>query len=214
MKKLLLLTAFICSTVALCAQNVQETNVRISKQDVSGYVLTIPATSADLVESAIKDKFENENKLKASKESGYRAYLNQPFPSFGLENYDIYYKVEEVGKKANKAAEVSLIVCSGNMNAITSQTKPETASSIKKFLEGISGYVQQYAAKQQLEEMTSQLDKLKKDKESLEKSNDKINKDIEQLNQSFEKNKKSIDEKETSIKDLENQISKIKAEIK
>ena len=132
---------------------------------------------------------------------------NQPFAPFGSANYDLYYTVTETGKKGAKTALLSFIVSSGNLNAITSENNPETATAVKAFLNDLGSYIQEYSLQQQANTLQEKLDKLNKEQKSLEKDQDKINKQIEKL----QKDSAEIDKKH---KANEEEIRKIESDLK
>ncbi len=211
MKKLLFLAAFFCATISIQAQNVTESIISFGKGQLSGYLIDIPNTDVKLAEAAFRDLLEQKYNLKASKESGFRAYLNQPFSPIGQDNYDLYFTVSEYGKKKNKTTQISFIACSGNLNAITSQNNPETADNIKMFLKRFVKYVNEYSINKQADEISAKINKLNDEKASLEKNQEKLNKQIEKLNKDIESNKGKLSEKEKQIKDLTNELNKVKS---
>lgn len=210
MKKLfvLLLVAFV--TLTISAQDVKTSMVNFGKSQYSGYLLNIKGASVDLVDATIRDMFETQYNLKASKESGFRAYLNQPFAPFGSENFDIYYNVSEYGKKKDKTTQVSMIVCTGNMNAITTANNPDADNAIRTFLANIPPKIEQYSNQQEINMLKEQLAKLQSTKESLEKDNDKTQKQIEKLNKNIEKNNEKIKEIEKTISKVQEQLKALK----
>jgi len=214
MKKLVLLAFVVAFTTAAFAQTAKESMITLGKQQLSGYLIDIPGADVKTVDAAFRDKLEKQYNLKASSESGFRAYLNQAFKPFGTENYDMYYTVTEHGKKKNKTTQLNLIVCSGNKNAITSQNNPATADYVKVFLRDFVSYVQEYVAKQNIKEMESQLAKLEKEHKALQKNGDKINKQIEKMNKDLDKNAKEIADKEKEIQNLKNTLDAAKKDLK
>ena len=214
MKKLVLLAFVVAFAAVASAQHVKESMINMGKQQLSGYLIDIPGADMKTVEAAFRDKLEKQYNLKASSESGFRAYLNQPFNPFGSANYDLYFKVGEHGKKKNKVSQISLIVCSGNLNTITSQNDPTTADYVKVFLRDFVSYVQEYVAKQNLNELENQMAKLVKEKKSLDKDQEKINKQIQKLNKDLEKNAKKTIEQEEKIKDLQKEIDSAKKQLR
>lgn len=223
MKKLFVLAAVLFAAFTMQAQNVQETSVKMSKKvSVQGYSVSITTADVATIESALKEKFEKDYKMKGSKaDGGFRAYLAQPFADFGMSNYDIYWKVEEPSKKSNtNYPTIFMIVSSGNMNAITSQNNPETAAKVKIFLTDFVRYIKEYTLNQQLNTLNGQLEKLNSEKSSLLDKQTKTEKDIEKLQSEIEKNqkdvetyKKQISDKDASIKELEEQINAVKKQL-
>ena len=201
-------------TATAFAQTAKESMIKFSKQQLAGYIIDIPGADVKLVDAAFRDKLEKQYNMKASSESGFRAYLNQPFKPFGSENYDMYFTVTEHGKKKNKTSQLNLIVCSGNLNTITSQNNPATADYVKVFLNDFVAYVQEYVAKQNIKAMEAQLAKLNKELKGLEKNKNKIEKQIEKLNKELDKNAKDIAEKEKQIKELKETLDKAKKDLR
>lgn len=210
MKKILITLAIFCIAAWASAQTVKESTIKFGKEQLSGYLLDISKADVDLTESALRDKFEKQYNLKASKESGFRAYLNQSFSPFGTANYDIYFTVGEYGKKKNKTTQVSLIVCTGNHNAITTSNNPETAMEIKNFLVNFVNYIEDYVANQQIAALEEQLAKLNKDLKDLNGNQDKLNKQLNKLNKEIEENNNKISDKEKEINKLEEDLQKAK----
>jgi len=224
MKRLLLLAAVLFAAFTMQAQrvNVQEETIKMTKKmHVAGYSVNLTSVDDVTVEEALKAKFEKDNKMKGSKgDGGFRAYLSQPFTEFGPSNYDIYWKVEKVGKKDNTSVDVKMIVSSGNMNTITSRNDPETAAKVKIFLTDFVKYVNNYSLNQELNTLNGQLEKLNNEKKSLldkqaksEKDIEKLQKDIEKEQKEIEGYKKQVSDKDASIKELENQINAVKKQL-
>lgn len=214
MKKITILAILFCTMLTITAQNAKESTINFGKQQLEGYLIDVPNADVKTVEAAFRDKLEKQYNMKASKESGFRAYLNQAFSPFGKENYDIYFTVNEYGKKKNRTTQLSLIVCSGNKNTITSKNNPETADYVKVFLKDFVNYVNEYALQLKAKDLEDQIKKLTKDKKDLAKEQDKINKQIEKLNKELEKNKKEVSSKESEIEQVESELKKVKRELK
>lgn len=206
MKKIfvLLMVAFV--TLTISAQDAKTSMINFGKSQYSGYLLNVKGASVDLVDATIRDMFETQYNLKASKEGGFRAYLNQAFAPFGSENFDIYYNVSEFGKKKDKTTLVSMIVCTGNMNAITSANNPDVDNAIRYFLKNIPSKVEQYSKQQEINTLKEQLAKLQSTKESLVKNQDKTQKQIDKLKQTMEKGEEKIKETEKAIVKAQEQL--------
>lgn len=209
MKKLLLISALFCFACLASAQTVQESAVQLDKQSIIGYTITLPNVGVDLASAAMKNKLETLYALKSSRYSGYKAYLNQPFQPFGTANYDIYVNVEESGKKSNKITTITMIVCNGNLNAVTSQNNPETATNIKAFLTDFVSYVQEYALQQQVNELNNNLTKLNTEKTNLLNTQTKLKKQMESLNKELDNVNKNLETNEDSIKAIQEKLQKL-----
>jgi len=197
-------------TLTLSAQDVKTSMITFGKSQYPGYLLDVKGASVELVDATIRDMFETQYNLKASKESGFRAYLNQPFAPFGSENFDIYYTVSEYGKKKDKTTQVSMIVCTGNMNAITSANNPDADNAVRYFLKNIPPKIEQYSSQQEINALKEQLAKLQSTKESLEKDQDKTQKQIDKLKQTMEKNDAKIKETDKAISKVQEQLKALR----
>lgn len=207
MKKCILLLSIFVAALTATAQEVNTSMIDFAKTQIPGYLVNIPNATIELADGAFRNIMETRYGLKASKESGFRAYLNQSFQPFGTENYDIYYTVTEFGKKKSKTTQLVLIVCTGNMNAVTPANKPETDQAIKTFLTEFAPKVQAYGQQLKAEQLKEQIAKLEASKASVEKEQEKTTKQIEKLNQSLEEMSKKK-------ADYDNQISKLQSELK
>lgn len=209
MKKLFLLLAVAFSVFALSAQEVSTSMIDFNKSQYPGYLLNMKNASVELVESTMRNILENEYNLKASKEGGFRAYLNQQFAPFGSENYDTYFNVAEFGKKKNKTTQLSMIVCTGNMNTITSANNPDADNAIRYFLKSFAPKVSAYETQQQANALKEQLAKLESTRKSLVKEQDKTNKQIEKLNESLKKINEKIKETDAAIEKVQKELKEL-----
>ncbi len=198
----------------MSAQNVHESPIKFGKQKISGYELSIPSANSELVYAALRERMEKNYNMKGSKEGKFRAYLNQPFAPFGSANYDMYYNVTETGKKGAKTALLSFIVSSGNMNAITSENNPETATAIKAFLNDLGTYIHEFSLQQQANNLQEKLDKLNKDQKSLEKDKAKAEKQIEKLQKEISEIDKKHQANAEEIRKIESDLNAVKNRMK
>jgi len=210
MKRISILLVLLFAGSILSAQTVEEKTVSIGKKDVTGYVLTCSSTDINLVKNALANYFENDNKLKPSKEKNYTVYKNQTFSQFGAENFDIYTLVEEVGKKNDKNVQLTLVVSSGNYNAISSKTNAQSADKIKSLLQNFDSYVYQYEIKNKLADLESQLEKLNATKKTQQASEEKIKTKLTELNKDLETLKAEQSKTDEAILDVQRQINALK----
>lgn len=210
MKRISILLVLLFAGNILSAQTVEEKTVSIGKKDVTGYVLTCSSTDLNLVKNALTNYFENDNKLKPSKEKSYTVYKNQTFSAFGPENFDIYTLVEEVGKKNAKNVQVTVVVSSGNYNAISSKTNAQSADKIKSLLQRFDSYVYQYEIKNKLADLESQLEKLNATKRNQQASEEKIKTKLTELNKELETLKTEQSKTDEAILDVQRQINALR----
>ncbi len=214
MKKIFILTLVLSSALAISAQSAKESLITFGKQQLSGYIIDIPNADVSSADAAFRDKLENRYNLKGTKESGFRAYLNQPFAPFGTANYDIYYTVSEYGKKKNRTTQLSLIVCTGNMNAISSQNDPGTADYILVFLNDFVNYIDTYNLQQKATSLEDQITKLNKEKNDLEKSQSKVDKQIDKLNKEKEEYLQKVQLKNEEIEKMKSELNDVQKSLR
>lgn len=214
MKKYFLFSLVLFFAYTLSAQQATESIITLGKQQCSGFLIDIPNTDVKTADAAFRDKLEVKYHLKASKENGVRAYLNQSFEPFGLANYDIYYTVNEYGKKKNKMTQISLVVCTGNMNAISSQNDSQTADYIKIFLRDFVQYVNIYNIQQQSQKIEEQISNAMKEKTKLENNQKKLEKQISKLNASMDKNSENLKKTDATLEKLNAELEQVKKQLK
>jgi len=207
MKKyaVLILIAFFYS-VSLTAQNAHEEMITIEKKSVPGFSVTFPDMTVEAVQAALIQKMEKQVGLKASKFSGYIAYLNQSVPDLGPLFYDIYAKVATVGKKDNKATILYFFVSKGNLNPVTSATDPEVYNNIVKFLDNFVPYAKINNAQNQEIILNNQLDKMEKEKKSLLSEQKKLQGKLDDVNKKIGENEAAIKKIKSDIENNKNQL--------
>lgn len=181
------LLAFVCVFCSLSAQKVNETVALFGKDQLQGFTINVDKYDMKIVEGAMANLFEDNYKLKGSKKKGYHVYENQSCNAFGEARYDIYFTTAEVGKKKNKAVQLTLVVSTGNMNCITFSNDPRTSRNIVAFLESFPMKVEQYSIQLRIQELENKLANLNKEKQNLlkdkEKTQNKIDKTTEEISQ-------------------------------
>lgn len=200
MKKILfsIVTLMLC-TLFMSAQAIKEEMVTFDKVQVSAFTMQIPDFSADVVEGALQQQFEQKYNMKSSKVKGYVAYLGQKYLPYGDENFDVFTKVEEVGKKGAKVPKVMILVSSGNNNFISSSNDVEITNNIKRDMQAFMVYLKEYEVNQRLIMKTNELQKLNKTKEDLNKELTKLQKSLEETQQKIDDNEKQIQETQADI---------------
>ncbi len=213
MRKLALLLICLCAFVFVKAQNVTESKITMAKIESSGFVIAINDYEQDVVESALKEKFDKQYNLKSGKGpgGGFKAYLNQPFQPFGSGNYDIYYKVETEGKKGARYSKLNLVVCTGNMNAVTLADNQQTAENIIAWMKEFAVFVKDHKLALDIIAATNALSKLQEEKSKLESDADKLQKNLEKVNIDIEKNKNAQNANREAIIKAQQTLDDLKA---
>lgn len=203
MKKLFALLALVCVLGSLSAQKVNETVTLFGKDQLSGFTTNIAQTPSDIVEHAMVDKLEKGFGLKGSKKKGYYVYMNQPCPAFGEARYDIYFTTAEVGKKKNRATQVTLVVSTGNQNCISFSNDPRTSRNIVAFLEAFPYDVEAYKTTMKINELKDEIAALEKERVNLEKDQEKAKEKATTMNENMQVNVAQVEAKTAEIAKLQ-----------
>lgn len=201
MKRTILLLAIVCfATSMIFAQKAQETVLKFDKKELNGYTISFSDLPVDVVEAAVAEKMQKAVGKKASSQQGYSTYMNQKFADFGAESYDIYYKIEEKGKRDMKNVTIDIFVCRGNLNAISSTTDSVVSAKILVFLESLKDYSIFYNTNQQVIALNNKLIKAREESKSISEKISKLQKEMNSL----ELEKKEIDDE---IKKMEEELN-------
>lgn len=200
--------------VTASAQKLHTSMVEFGKSQYPGYLFNLKNVSVETLDATLRDIFENQYNLKASKESGFRAYRNQQFAPFGSENYDIFFNVIVFGKKKEKTTQLVLLVCKGNMNAVTSSTDPQADAAIRKFVQNLPAKVEEYQIRKPIIEKKEQIAKLEANKQSLIKEQEKINGQIEKLQLNLKDVSNKLQENGEAISKLQAEVEALEQTIK
>lgn len=214
MKKLFVLLTIVVIAVTASAQKLHTSMVEFGKSQYPGYLFNLKNVSVETLDATLRDIFENQYNLKASKESGFRAYRNQQFAPFGSENYDIFFNVIVFGKKKEKTTQLVLLVCKGNMNAVTSSTDPHVDAAIRKFVQNLPAKVEEYQIRKPIIEKKEQIAKLEANKQSLIKEQEKINGQIEKLQLNLKDVSNKLQENGEAISKLQAEVEALEQTIK
>lgn len=182
MKKLVLcfvISLFSCSVIF--AQKAQETILKYDKNEIAGYTVSFSNLPVNVVKDAVNERMQKIVGKKVSTQKGYNVCLNQKFSQFGSESYDVYYKVEESGKRDMKNVKIDLFVCKGNLNAISSVTDPEVAKNIITFMNEMLDYALDYNNNQEVIALNNKLAKVKAQRKEYEEKIVKLQKEINAL---------------------------------
>ena len=203
MKKLFVLLTLTCVLGSLSAQKVNETVTLFGKDQLTGFTTNIAQTPSDIVEHALADKLEKNYAMKGSKKKGYYVYMNQPCAAFGEARYDVYFTAAEVGKKKNKATQVTLVVSTGNQNCITFANDPRTSRNIVAFLEAFPNDVEAYKITLRINALKDEIASLEKERSNLEKDQEKAKQKATKMNEDMQLNVAQVEAKTAEIAKLQ-----------
>lgn len=166
-QKMIALLAIVSVFCSLSAQRANETVTLFGKDQLQGFTINVNNYPLAVVDGAMCNIFENQYKLKGSKKKGYHVYENQQCSAFGDARYDLYFTTTEIGKKNNKAVQVTLVVSTGNMNCVTFANDPRTSRNIVSFLEKFDKEVERYDITLRIQDLENKLTKLRKERDGL-----------------------------------------------
>ena len=198
----LILSLVFCFVAFSFAQSVQEEQVSFEKTQVPGFVVRTNHSVADIT-GAVEQKWEKGWGLKASKASGYKAFLSQKMPTISDQNLDVYVGVKETGKKNAKVTELTVLVSTGNNNFVSSYNNADMAARIKDAITELVEFTAVYSVEQAVTVNNNNINKLNTETQKLESEKQKLQKQINDID-------KKISDKKVEIEKLQNDNAKLK----
>lgn len=215
MKKIFAIVGFLMSVVLVSAQTVRDTVAKVGVVSTQAYTVSVDR-DVELVEGAVKKRLKDAG-LKVKTTEGYVASLEQVFSDLSSEVVNLYFKVEEKGRRNNKVSVITAFAIYANLN-----TDPVALNeNVKVLLVDFLNYIDKYeaytimVAKQELLKKAEKVwSQAVSTKTSIEKSiasdKQKIEskqKDIESLRQKIAECEKSIGEYRANIDDNNKKLS-------
>lgn len=200
-KKVLSLGLALLFTLGLAAQQVNESVAIIGD-------LSVPACNISLQKDVkmVKDameQFMKENNLKAKNQQGYLTAVQQVVPAISAAPVTLYTKVEEQGKRKDKATVVTVAVIGNDLTIDQSELR----DNAKSWLNNFTQYIGRYEATLQMNAEQKNLDKAVKAAAAATSAVNSIEKDME-------KNSQKIEDKRAEIEKLNEKIAKCEQDIK
>lgn len=173
------------SPVVAFSQNAKEIKVKLMKDDQPALIATYNAPK-DVVEDAIKDRFDKANFGKRKTTKGYSYWKEVSWPEVTSDKLDVYIKVD--GK--NNESTVTMLVSKGYDNFVSTTSDALLVQKLKDFLASFTQDVEKY----QLRLDIAAAEKLTADRENdfnkqVNNSKD-IEKEIQKLQQKLEDSRK------------------------
>lgn len=206
-KKVFALFVLVGVLTSLSAQRVNETVVLFGKDQLTGFTINISNGTPKEVNGALSGLFESRFKMKSSKKKGYYVYENYPCSAFGDARYDIYFTSAEIGKKKNKATQLTLVVSTGNLNCITYSNDPRTSRNITAFLENFPPEVEIYKTNLRIEQLKKELNNLEKERQNLEKERNKTKDKLANMNNDLRSTAEMAEKKNDEINKLQEKFT-------
>ncbi|MCK9303349.1 MAG: hypothetical protein PHU62_00395 [Bacteroidales bacterium] len=209
MKKFLFLFVILSmSTTWSLAQKAQDEMLDFNKTKIQGFSIALPNVNLDAAENALIQRLVKAGGLQKSKsQSGYTSYLNQNYPFFGEQKFDIFTKVIETGKKSAKTTTLYVIVTQGNNNAITTKNSPEVAERVKNFMNEFSDYVAEFEGNKKIVEANNAITKLTKERDGYIADKEKLQKQISALDQKITDKNAEIQKEQANLNEIKANMS-------
>ena len=173
-------TLLAMAPLAIFAQEVKESKVKVGRDHKDGYVAVSRHSSA-AIKNVIEIKFRNAGLIKRSTKKGFRTYKGVVWPVVSTNKMDVYYRVKGNSRKC----KVYMVASKGYDNYITGATDANAAANIITFLQSLDRQAEldeQIDAKQaELKTLDDKAKEADKQKKEAEESKKKTQKQIQQL---------------------------------
>lgn len=207
-KKVVSFVMFLAMSLSIMAQAVQETVVNIG-------ALTIPAVTITLdkdvkvVQDAMKYRLKDAQ-LRTKSVEGYQAAMEQVFSEISATPINFYAKVEELGRKKNKATVVTICAVPNDLTV----DQASINGALRAFLEGFPQYIGRYEARLSMQAEQENLKKAEKNVASAEANVASLEKSINNSQNKISDKQKEIEKLKAKIKDCEDDIIKLQNSIR
>jgi len=177
MKKIALFILGVVFSLASFGQTAQNSMVVYNKKSLPGVSIVLNNYSVDVVDKALKSRFEKGGLRKPSTSKGFTNYQSQPFMDFGTQNYTIYTQL--VSPKKSNNVTLNLLVDKGNENFADPNNDPELVERMRDFLANFATtYLSEYDLNLKIDAQTAEIDKLNKEYNALVSDVEKLKKEL------------------------------------
>lgn len=185
MKKIIASVAILCAAFSFHAQaqNAYETQVKYNKNNQNAVVAEYELPK-DVVEAALKERFEKAGLGKAKSSKGYLTYPGKLWNEVTTAKVDVFAKVEEKKGKST----VQILVSTGNDNFITSGSDANAIQNVKTFMNSFLKDVTAYQLKLDIEKQEELLKKAEKEFNNSVSSGKDLSKEKEKLEKKITEN--------------------------
>jgi hypothetical protein len=192
------------------AQSAMEGSVEIAKAAQPCAVINYSNISTDLVESTLKQLYEDAKLGSGDKSKGVRSFTGVIWPAISTDKLDYYFKVD--GKKNNST--VYLAASKGYTNFITKTSDSATFGRMMDFLNNLQAATIKY---QLGEDIKAQEDEIKKADKSLKNSEGDgvdLQKDLEKLQKQIAENKELQAKRKGILEEANKKLAELKSRFK
>lgn len=207
MKKFFVIIGLLFAISMTSAQVIRDTVAKVGVVSTQAYTVSVEK-NVDLVEGAVRKMLKDAG-LKIKSTEGYVASLEQVFSELSSEVVNLYFKVEEKGRRNNKISVITAFAIHANLN-----TDPVALNeNVKELLIDFVNYIDKYKAYTIMVEKQEQLKKAEKVWSQAVSSKTSIEKSISSDKQKIENKQKEIDTLRQKIAECEKSIGEYRSSI-
>lgn len=207
MKKLITILAVIMVSTISMAQNIQETTVQVGQITVPAFTVSI-AQDEDRASSLMKKQFK-EWGVSTTRSNGYVMSIAEVISDLSAAPINFYSKIEETGRRDNKATVITVAAVSSNLSVEQSTLN----ASVRQFLTSFVQRVAQDEANEKSAEIQKKLDKATKVAAAAAATIATIDKDIAKRQGKIDSKKKDMEKLQAKMDKLQKEITEDEAEI-
>lgn len=190
------------------AQNAREASVKFMKGQQNAIIADYDLPR-DLVENALKERFEKEGLGKKSSEKGFIAYKGTTWANISPDKMDVYAKVEGKGDQSS----ITLLASKGYDNFVTSTTDAEKVQKLEAFLNSFIKDAKAYQLKLAIAAQEEVVKKAEKDYKGTTDDGDKLIRDKEKIEKQIAENKADQDKKQNILSSEKDKLDTLKKQM-
>jgi hypothetical protein len=205
----------VIAVLALLSQNLQaqtamEGSVEIAKAAQPCAVINYTNISTDLVESTLKQLYDDAKVGSGDKSKGVRSFSGVIWPAISTDKLDYYVKVD--GKKNNST--VYLAASKGYTNFITKTSDSATFGRMMAFLNTLQAATTKYQLGEDIKAQEEEIKKAEKALKNSEGDGVDLQKDLEKLQKQIADNKELQAKRKGLAEDAVKKLEELKSRFK
>jgi len=211
MKNVLKALSIVTLTIAAqssFAQNAREASVKFMKGQQNAIVADYDLPK-DVVEDALKERFDKEGLGKKSSEKGFMAYKGTTWVGISPDKMDVYAKVEGKGDKSS----ITLLASKGYDNFVSTATDADKVQKLEAFLNSFIKDAKAYQLKLAIAAQEEVVRKSDKDLKGSTDDGEKLLRDKEKIEKQIAENKTDQDKKTTVLGSEKTKLDDLKKQM-
>lgn len=212
MKRLFVLMAVLCVGTMPALAQATYSSITINKNIQPGLMLELP-NNAEMAEGTLLQKLKETGYKpetsgamfwKKNTQDGFYVFNGVTLPALNNQKLDLYFKIDQTGRKAKDQSTMYMIVSKGYDNYVSRESDSTTVLAATEFLNSFVAGNLSYGLQQEIEAQEKVVAAAEKRLSNLEDDEKALQKKVEQL-QADIVNKKS--DRELQAKEIANQKS-------